>query len=124
MTTAARITQAITDFVRGGDDRDLPLLDKVLHQDFRINNNGYMGTPGVTIIDKAQYLANIKTGIFGGLPRKMSIESLDESGTIAMVKLRLESAANHFLSYNALVLDEGGEWRLINNLAIVEPKAP
>ena len=122
MTTTQKITQAITSFVKGGDTSDTDLLDKVLHKDFRVTNNGFMGTSGVTIITKQQYLANIKAGIFGGVPRQMVIESIDVSETIAMVKLRLESAENYFISYNSLVLDEDNEWKLINNLAVVQAK--
>jgi hypothetical protein len=120
MTTTEKITQAITDFVKGGDNSDTILLDTILHKDFRVANNGFMGTPGVTLIDKQKYLSNIKEGIFGGLPRKMAIESIDNCETIAMVKLRLESAENYFVSYNSLVLDTDNEWRLINNVAVVE----
>ena len=92
MKSTEKITQAITDFVRGGDNSDTELLDKVLHKDFRVTNNGFMGTLGITVIDKQKYLSNIREGIFGGLPRTMTIESIDESNTIAMVKLRLESS--------------------------------
>ena len=119
MTAEERIKQAITDFVRGGDNRDITLLEKVLHPEFRVTNNGFMGNPGITIIDKETYLSNIKTGIFGGLPRKMIIESVDCHETIAIVKLHLESSENHFLSYNSMVLDTDNEWKLINNLAVV-----
>ncbi len=122
MNKTEKIVQAITDFVRGGDTSDVNLLEKVLHKDFRVTNNGFMGTAGITIIDKQHYLSNIKEGVFGGLPRKMIIESVDEADTIAMVKLRLESAENHFVSYNSLVLDVDNEWKLINNLAVVEAK--
>ncbi|MFB6456004.1 nuclear transport factor 2 family protein [Chitinophaga sp. Hz27] len=119
---ANTIEQTIINFVKGGDNSDVALLDKVLHQDFRVTNNGFMGTPGVTIIGKEKYLQNIRDGIFGGLPRKMEIETIAQSGNIAMVKLRLESAENHFVSYNSLVLDIDNEWRIVNNLAVVEAK--
>jgi hypothetical protein len=122
MTNLEKIEETITNFVKGGDNRDTLLLDKVLHRDFRITNNGFMGTPGTTIIDKEKYLSNINAGVFGGLPRKIEIESIDHSDTIAMVKLRLESSQNYFLSYNSLVLDVDNEWKLINNLAVVEAK--
>ncbi len=122
MTTTEKIAQAITNFVKGGDNSDAVMLDQVLHNDFRVTNNGFMGTSGVTIIDKKKYLSNIKDGIFGGLPRTMKIESIEDSKTIAMVKLRLESAENYFVSYNSLVLDIDNEWRIINNLAVVERK--
>jgi hypothetical protein len=122
MTKTEKIKQAITNFVKGGDNSDTSMLDIVLHKDFRVTNNGFMGAPGVTIIDKQKYLSNIKEGIFGGLPRTMKIESIDDNGSIAMVKLRLESAENYFVSYNSLVLDSDNEWRLVNNLAVVEAK--
>jgi hypothetical protein len=122
MTRTEKIEQAITNFVRGGDNSDAVMLDKILHQDFRVTNNGFMGTPGVTVIDKQKYLSNIREGIFGGLPRKLIIESIDECATIAMVKIRLESSENHFVSYNSLVLDNDNKWKLINNLAVVEAK--
>lgn len=117
-----RIKQAIIDFVKGGDHSDIELLDKVLHKDFRVTNNGFMGTSGVTIINKNEYLNKIKSGIFGGLPRKMKIEELDQSGIIASVKLRIESSENYFISYNSLVLDTDNQWKIINNLAVVTVK--
>ncbi|WP_316793705.1 nuclear transport factor 2 family protein [Pedobacter frigoris] len=121
-TLTEEITQAVTDFVKGGDNSDTLLLDQVLHKDFRVTNNGFMGTPGVTIIDKQQYLSNIKAGVFGGLPRQMKIEHIDSSGTVAMVKVRLESSENHFVAYNSLILDTDNRWKIINNLAVVEAK--
>ena len=122
MTKTEKIEQAITNFVKGGDNSDTVMLDKVLHNDFRVTNNGFMGSSGVTIIDKQKYLSNIKDGIFGGLPRIMKIESIDDNETIALVKLRLESSENYFVSYNSLVLDIDNEWKIINNLAVVEAK--
>lgn len=122
MTETGRIQQAIADFVKGGDNSDAELLVKVLHKDFRVASNGFMGTKGVTIIDKETYLSNIRKGVFGGLPRTLTIDSIDESGTIANVKIRLESSENNFISYNSLVLDSDNEWKIINNLAVVEAK--
>lgn len=121
-TTEERIEQTIINFVKGGDEADVALLDTVLHQDFRVSSSAFMGTNRVAIIDKEQYLANISSGVFGGLPRHMNIESIDCSGSIAMVKLKLESAENHFVSYNALVLDSDKEWKIIHNLAVVSSK--
>ena len=122
MTEIDRIKQTIIDFVKGGDNSDTILLDKVLHKDFRVTNNGFMGTPGITIIDKNEYLNKIKSGVFGGLPRQMKIEQMDQSGKIASVKLRIESSENDFISYNSLVLDTDNEWKIINNLAVVKTK--
>lgn len=122
MKETDKIEQAIIDFVKGGDNSNIGILDRVLHKDFRVTNNGFMGTEGITIIDKIEYLNKVKDGIFGGLPRKMRIEKLDQSGNIASVKLRIESSENDFISYNSLVLDTDNEWKIINNLAVVKAK--
>ncbi|MCL9807542.1 nuclear transport factor 2 family protein [Flavobacterium amniphilum] len=122
MTKTEKIKQAVIGFVKGGDTSDTQLLNAVLHKDFRVTSNNFLGEPGVAILDKAGYLNNIEKGIFGGLPRKMEIELIDESKTIAMVKIRLESAENNFVSYNSLVLDTDNEWKLINNHVVVEAK--
>ena len=122
MSEKEKIKQVILNFVKGGDTSDIDLLDKVLHKNFRVTNNGFMGVPGVKIIDKKEYLKNIESGIFGGLPRKMEIENIDVCGTIASVKLRIESSENYFISYNSLILDVDNTWRIINNLAVVTEK--
>lgn len=122
MNDTEKIKQVIIDFVKGGDNSDVQLLDKVLHKDFRVTNNGFMGTLGVTIIDKKEYLDNIKAGVFGGLPREMEVLRLDHSDKIASVKLKIESSENDFISYNSLVLDVDNEWKLIDNLAVVNAK--
>ena len=56
MSETKRIKQAIINFVKGGDTSDVSILDQVLHKDFRVANNGYMGTQGVTVINKKDYL--------------------------------------------------------------------
>jgi hypothetical protein len=122
MSEIERITQCITDFVKGGDNSDIELLDAVLHEDFRVTNNGFMGTSGVMIIDKQDYLERIRNGEFGGIPREMEILAIDHDGIIAMVKLKIESFENDFISYNSLVLDTEDNWKIINNLAVVKAK--
>ena len=122
MSETKRIKQAIINFVKGGDTSDVSISDQVLHKDFRVANNGYMGTQGVTVINKKDYLKKIRSGIFGGVPRKMKIEEINQTGIIANVKLRIESSKYDFISYNSLVLDSDNEWKIINNLAVVTEK--
>ncbi|GAA4041613.1 hypothetical protein GCM10022409_29530 [Hymenobacter glaciei] len=121
-TNVEKIIAVITNFVRGGDHRDTGLLDQVFHPDFQVASHGFLGTAGVTLLSRHQYLANVEAGIFGGVPRLMTIEHVDVSGGLAMVKLRLESAENHFLSYNSLVADAEGNWQLLYNVAVVVPR--
>ena len=81
-----------------------------------------MNTSGVTIIDKSEYLAKIKSGVLGGLPQILKLEELDQSGIMASVKLRIESAENELIFYSSLVLDTDGQSKIINNLAVVKAK--
>lgn len=122
MTNKQQIELVMTAFVKAGDNSDINLLDVVLHEDFRVTSNRFMGTSGVTVIDKKQYIANVRKGVFGGIPRKMKIESISYCESIANVTLRLESAENHFVSYNSLFLDFDNRWKLIHNLAVVNAK--
>lgn len=122
MTNEQQIELVMTAFVKAGDNSDVNLLDVVLHDDFRVTSNQFMGSSGVTVIDKKQYIANIRKGVFGGIPRKMKIESITYCESIANVTLRLESAENHFVSYNSLFLDFDNRWKLIHNLAVVNAK--
>jgi len=120
MTKREQIELVITAFVKGGDNSDVNLLKAVLHDDFRIMSSGFMGMPGTAIINKKNYISNIENGIFGGFPRKMRIERIDDFGTIANVALWLESSENEFVSFNSLVLDVDNRWKIISNLAVVE----
>jgi len=42
----------MTNVLKDGDTSDTVFLDNLLHADFPIIKNGYMGTPEVTIIDR------------------------------------------------------------------------
>lgn len=120
MTIRKEIELVTTAFVKAGDNSDVNLLEVVLHNDFRVLSSEFMGKPGVTILDKKQYINNIRKGIFGGKSRKMKIQKIDFFETIATVTLRLESDENSFVSYNSLVLDFDNRWKLIHNIAVVK----
>lgn len=122
MTKREQIELAITAFVKGGDNSDVNLLETILHDDFRVMSTRFMGMPDTIIIDKKKYISNIRDGVFGGLPRKMKIERIDDLGTIANVSLWMESSENQFVSLNSLVLDVDNRWKIISNLAVVEAK--
>lgn len=122
MNHEEQIKLVMTAFVKAGDNSDVNLLKVVLHDDFRVTSNQFMGSSGITVIDKKQYIANIRKGVFGGIPRKMKIESINYFETIANVTLHLESAEDYFVSYNSLFFDFDNRWKLIHNLAVVNAK--
>ncbi len=113
MNTA--LLNAVTDFIRGGDNSDTALLNRVLHQDFRNTQNGFFEKEGVVIFSKTDYLKLIEDKVFGGKPRELTIISVDQIGKIAMVKAELKSSALSFISFISLVLDDHNEWKIIEN---------
>lgn len=69
MTTREKIEEAVINFVKGGDNRDTVVLDNVLHKDFRVTNNGFMGTAGIAIIDKQNISAKYQRRHFWQAPQ-------------------------------------------------------
>lgn len=97
-------------------------LEKLLHEDFRITNTRFMGNPAVTVIDKKEYLNEIRSGELGRLPRQMNILNIEQQGSIASVTPSIEIAENPFISFNSMVLDTDKQWKIINSLAVVKNK--
>lgn len=71
MNITEKMTQAIPDFVKGGNNRNIELLNKVLHDNFRATNNGVMGTARGTIINKHIY-QTLKKKYLVGYQEKMN----------------------------------------------------
>ena len=115
-----KIIQAVNNFVKGGDERNTELLNKVLHPHFRLANDTAAESPADSIVDKTKYLSLIKEKVYGGLPREIIIDQIDEINRIAMVKLFLKSSALTFTSFLSLVADENDEWKILNNLSFIE----
>ncbi len=95
LTATEKIEQAIINFIRGGDNRDEQLLEKVLHEDFRFTNMNSIKNSEESLCDKPCYLSRIKQGLLGELPRKINIERIDLKDSMAMVKLLLESTESY-----------------------------
>jgi len=119
MTQNEKIINAVTDFVRGGDERNIEKLDNILHQEFRNTQNGFFAEKGVVVFDKEKYLSLIRDKVFGGNPREMEISSIEEAGNIAIVKALLKSSELTFTSFISLVADENGDWKVIENFPFI-----
>jgi Putative lumazine-binding len=118
----AAIEQAITGFITGGDTRNVPLLESVMHPDFRTTVNQFMGGEGVTILDRATYLGMISQGKFGGIPRTLQVVHFTSFGHTALVQVHMESTELAFDNFLLVVQDKGGKWQILNDAAVAKPK--
>ncbi|TXN37846.1 nuclear transport factor 2 family protein [Flagellimonas hymeniacidonis] len=116
------VTEAVTKFIKAGDESNLKGLKEVLHADYRNVQFGFFNKTGVFVFNKAHYLQLIQDRTFGGIPRSMEIERLDIHLNIAVAKVRLESEKLKFQSYISLIYDSG-EWKVIENFPHVEYKS-
>lgn len=110
-----KIRNAVTEFIKAGDDSDTEKLSGILHPDFKNTQHGFFENKGVVIFDKQEYIALVAAKTFGGNPRTLEIVQLDHVGSIAMVKALLKSSKLSFTSFISLVMGENNEWTVIGN---------
>lgn len=115
MNNEEKIIEQVSNFLKGGDNSDIEMLNQALHDKYINVQNGFFGEKGIYAIDKAKYLSLISNKTFGGIPRTMKINSVDVEGNIAMVKVTLESAELKFKSFISLVQLEDMNWKVIGN---------
>lgn len=115
------VEQAIRDFAKAADDRDVKALDKVLHENHRVLLHQAFGQPGTTVWDKAMYLDMAKQGKIGGEPRELAIVNLEVMDNVASSTVVLESSKMRFESKFLLVRADSGDWQLISDLPKITP---
>ena len=121
MDKISQIKSVITDFIKGGDDRNIQLLTKVMHPGFQNTQDGFFKEKGIFTFSKPEYIHLIESKQFGGSPRSIEFVSLDDLGNMAVAKVLLESEFLKFTSYIVAVSD-GTDWQVINNIPKIEMK--
>lgn len=117
------VRTAVTDYLTAGDVRDVTGLEATLNPAFRACVNQFMGKPGVTVIDRADYLSLISAEKLGGTPREVTIKSVEVIGNIAVVRAFLDSEKLTFDSIYTLAKDAQGDWTVVSDTPFVQPKA-
>ncbi len=116
------ILTAIEGFIKGGDTRNVALLESVMHTEFRTTVNQFMGGDGVTVLGRDLYLGMIREGKFGGIPRTFQIVDSQSLGHTAHVQVHMESDELIFDNFINLVQDKAGKWQLLSDAATAKPK--
>lgn len=116
-----QIKQAIEKFIKGGDNSDPVLLDKILHENYQNIQDGFFDKPGIFIISKQEYIGLVRDKVFGGKLREITYHSLEQKNNIAYAHVSLESPTLRFLSFITCV-NETGKWQVITNIPSIEAK--
>lgn len=114
---------AVLAFVKAGDERNIAVLEKLIHENFR----ALAHPPGTTIAKpviegRANYLALIQEGKIGGKPRTVSLHSADVWNNTAIVRLEMESAELHFSSTLSLFYALETGWQIVHDLVELQAR--
>jgi len=114
-----QVKEAVVSFVKGGDNNDASLLEKVLHPYFQNIQDGNFTEEGIFVFTKSQYIELVNKKTFGGTPRTINIRSIEQHGNIAVAEAILESRKLRFRSTIVCVRTDSG-WQVINNIPKIE----
>ncbi len=112
------LLEAVQDFTKGGDARNIGALERVLHADFRVVLS--MRQKPVSSMSRAQYLGLIKAGKIGGKPRSVKILWTQTKGDLGFVSATLKGGAATFDTVYTLVREDG-QWRIIQDAVLFSP---
>lgn len=116
-----QVKTAIETFVKAGDNRDISTMENILHSAFQNIQDGFFDENGIFVFSKSDYIELIRTKKFGGSSRTIVYNSIEQTGNIATVQVKLESQYLIFHSWIVCVQDHG-HWKIINNIPTIEVK--
>lgn len=116
------IKKTITTYLKGGDERNIVLLNEAIHKDFRVVLHRAFGGNDTSVLTKETYLKMVESEKLGGTKRTVKFKSVDFSGNVASVKAVLESDKLIFESYYDLVKNADGKWQVVNDMPHVTKK--
>lgn len=114
-----QIEKTVKQFVKGGDQNDISILDDVLHANHRVAFNDLKSNQ-LKILDRATYLKLIENKSFGGDKRSITFESIDiYDGITATVKAKFVGSKATFYNYLSLV-KIGDDWKIVQDLTFLK----
>lgn len=110
-----KIKETIAAFVKAGDLSDDTTLSGYLDDNYRLVMNRLFGSDQITVLTKSMYLEKIKSKVFGGDDRVVTIQDIIINGNTAVTKVILKGKKMIFSSLITLVMDDTNTWKLISD---------
>ncbi|MBI1192757.1 MAG: DUF4440 domain-containing protein [Bacteroidetes bacterium] len=114
------VRKTVEAFALAADQSDVDRLDALLHPEFRIAMNRLFGSQDLVLMSKAGYLEKIRAKEFGGTPRTLVMTDVQVKGTTATVSAVFKGSSMSFHSYLTLVQDAGGQWRVVQDVPVLD----
>ncbi len=116
VNTDKGIESVVLSYVKAGDERDINVLKKSLHVNYRALANRVFESEELQVLSRETYLSLIEKGTIGGDSRRVDIHSIDISGNNAMVKATFTGNDHIFHTYMLLVRDTDDQWSIVSDL--------
>jgi hypothetical protein len=113
------IKKVITAFAKAGDENKADELSVLLDDQYRLVMNRLFGSTTVSVLTKTDYVEKIRTKVFGGDARQVTIDNVVISGASASAKVTLACAKMTVVALMQLIADAAGHWKIVSDIPTV-----
>lgn len=114
-----KIKDKVVEFAKAIEQRDVTHLDKLLHENFRVVANQYPTEDKLSILSKEVYLSLMNAKKIGGNEYQVKFDYVAVENHSATVIAKFQGTQSN-LYLTLLLIQNGGEWQIIEDLAIME----
>lgn len=120
--TEKEIKNVIETFVKAGEERNIPMYNAILHEDFRVIANRYPTPEKTSIIPAAGYIALLAKKVIGGTKYEVIYNKIDitEHSATVIAELKAEEGGQ-FVTF-LLVQNQENKWQIIADMATQQEK--
>ncbi len=117
MKIEKEIKNVVETFVKAGEERNVPMYNDILHEDFRVIANRYPTSDKTSIISGAGYIALITKKVIGGTKYEVIFNNINIAEHSATVMVELKAEKGGQLVTFLLVQNQEDRWQIIANMA-------
>jgi hypothetical protein len=112
------VKQAVENYSKGIDNRDVDMLGKVIYSKAHFVNYNKI-TNEVVEVDNKSLVNMVSKGKAGGWSRDLNISSVDVNDNTAVAKVEMKDAKLKQSGFLTLI-KENGSWKIANGVTVLE----